>query len=129
MATINPRHRQLILQTMVSMASADGDIDAGETATIRRAYADETSEDISADEVTEAVQSYRAGSGVLTSALSNANADMDQATKESLLRASYMVLLADGRIAARERKKLHNFADALKISEIHLSVILEDVSR
>ena len=104
MATINPRHRQLILQTMVSMASADGDIDAGETATIRRAYADETSEDISADEVTEAVQSYRAGSGVLTSALSNASADMDQATKESLLRASYMVLLADGCIAARERR-------------------------
>ena len=53
---------------------------------------------------------------------------MDQATKESLLRASYLVLLADGRVAARERKRLQDFASALKISEIHLSAIMEDVS-
>jgi len=95
---------------------------------IRSAYTDETGEDISADDVARAAASYRAGSGALSSALSNACADMDRTTREALLRASYLVLLADGRVAARERKKLQDIAAALKISEIHLSVILEDVS-
>jgi tellurite resistance protein len=40
-----------------------------------------------------------------------------------------MVLLADGRVSARERKKLMDFVNALKISEVHRSIIFEDVER
>lgn len=128
MAKITSANQQLILQAMVSMASADGEIDADETATIHRVYANETGEEISAQDVTKAADMLRASSGSLSSALSGANATMEKGVKEALVRASYLVLLADGRVAARERKKLQDFASALKISEIHLSVILEDIS-
>ncbi len=128
MAMINRANQQLILQTMVSMASADGETDTAEIAVIRSVYANETGEDISTRDVTQAAAMLRASSESLPSVLSIANATMDKPVKEVLLKASYLVLLADGRVAARERKRLQDFANALKISEIHLSVILEDVS-
>jgi hypothetical protein len=40
-----------------------------------------------------------------------------------------MVLLADGQVSARARKKLIDFVKALSISEIHRGVIFEDVER
>jgi tellurite resistance protein len=128
MAMINRANQQLILQAMVSMASADGETDTAEIAVIRSVYANETGEDISTRDVTHAAAMLRASSENLSSVLSIANATMDKPVKEVLLKASYLVLLADGRVAARERKRLQDFANALKISEIHLSVILEDVS-
>ena len=128
MAMINRANQQLILQAMVSMASADGEIDSDEIAVIRSVYANETGEDISTRDVTQAATMLQASSESLSSVLSIANATMDKPVKEVLLKASYLVLLADGRVAARERKRLQDFANALKISEIHLSVILEDVS-
>jgi len=128
MAMINRANQQLILQAMVSMASADGEIDTDEIAVIRSVYANETGEDISTRDVTQAAAMLQASSESLSSVLSIANATMDKPVKEVLLKASYLVLLADGRVAARERKRLQDFANALKISEIHLSVILEDVS-
>ena len=128
MAMIKRANQQLILQAMVSMASADGETDSDEIAAIRSVYANETGEDISTRDVTQAAAMLRASSESLSSVLSSANATMDKPVKEVLLKASYLVLLADGRVAARERKRLQDFANALKISEIHLSVILEDVS-
>jgi hypothetical protein len=38
------------------------------------------------------------------------------------------VLLADGRIAGEERKKLKDIAIALQVPEIHFGAILEDVA-
>ena len=128
MAKIGPANQQLILQAMVLMASADGKIDADETATIRSVYANETGEEISTEDVTKAAEMLRASSDSFSSALSDASATMDNAVKEALLRASYLVLLADGRVSSRERKRLQDFAGALMIPEIYLSVILEDVS-
>ena len=40
----------------------------------------------------------------------------------------YLVLLADGRIAGEERRKLKDISAALQISEIHFGAILEDLA-
>ncbi len=128
MTANNPSNQQLILQAMISIAFADGEIDADEMATLRRLYEKETGEEIGVGDVEKASLFLQSSSDRPADALSAACAVMDKSTKETLLRVSYMVLLADGRVAARERKKLHDFAGALKISEIHLSVILEDIS-
>lgn len=128
MTSTGSTSQQLILQAMISIASADGEIDADEMTTLRRLYLKETGEEVSVSDVAKAARMLQANSASLSTALSAASAAMDRTTKESLLRASYLVLLADGRVAARERKKLQDFAGALKVPEIHLSVILEDVS-
>ena len=49
--------------------------------------------------------------------------------KETILSSAYMVLLADGRVSARERNTLMKFAKALKISEVHRGIIFEDIER
>ena len=53
---------------------------------------------------------------------------LDQNTKEEMIRAAYLVLLADERIAGEERKKLKDIAAALQIPEIHFGAILEDLA-
>jgi tellurite resistance protein len=53
---------------------------------------------------------------------------MSRETKEEIIRAAYLVLLADDRIAGEERKKLKDIAAALKVSEIHFGAILEDLA-
>ena len=47
---------------------------------------------------------------------------------DEIVRAAYLVLLADDRIAGEERKKLKDIAAALQIPEIHFGAILEDLA-
>ena len=53
---------------------------------------------------------------------------LDKESKEEIMRAAYLVLLADDRIAGEERKKLKDIAAALQIPEIHFGAILEDLA-
>ena len=54
----------------------------------------------------------------LLAELSAAAPVLDRETKEEIIRAAYLTLLADGRIAAEERKKLKDIAMALRVPEI-----------
>ena len=53
---------------------------------------------------------------------------LDRETKEEIIRAAYLALLADDRIAGEERKKLKDIATALAMPEIHFGAILEDLA-
>ena len=53
---------------------------------------------------------------------------LNRNAKEGVIRAAYLVLLADNRIAGEERKKLKDIAAALQIPEIHFGTILEDLA-
>lgn len=124
------RHDQtkhFILQAMVSMAAADEALDEAETATICRIYEQVTAQAITVADVREEAEGRRTSETRLAAELKEACNEIDKPTKENIIRAAYLVLLADGRIAARERKKLKDFADALKIPEIHYTMILEDL--
>ena len=118
-----------ILQAMVSMATADGDVHQSEAATISALYAQVTGEEISTDEINSAPLSYRAQGLTFAGMLAQERQQLSLETKETILRSAYMVLLSDGQVSARERKKLLDFVNALNISEIHRGVIFEDVER
>ena len=121
--------RTFILQAMVSMAAADGDVHESEAATIRTVYLQVTGDVVSADEINAAPDAYRARGLTFADQLEQERHRLTRETKETILRGAYMVLLADGRVSARERKKLSDFVNALNISEIHRGVIFEDVER
>jgi tellurite resistance protein len=115
-----------ILKAMVAVASSDGGLDERETSLIRQVYQDQAGRPISAEEVAreaealskdDAIAQFAAGAKVL-----------DQEAKEEIIRAAYLVLLADDRIAGEERKKLKDIAAALQIPEIHFGAILEDLA-
>lgn len=126
--SVSDERKQLILQTMVAIAGADNRLVESETETICRLYEKLTGDKIEPVDVASALEARAASSLHLTDLLKGRRGELDMKARESLMRAAYLVLMSDHRIAARERKKLHDYAAALEISDIHLNAILEGLS-
>jgi tellurite resistance protein len=122
-----PTDADWILKAMVAMAAADGRLDAREVGLIQKVYQDQLGRLADAGGVARAAQAYATRRDLLAE-FSAAAGGMSRETKEEIIRAAYLVLLADARIAGEERKKLQDIAAALKISEIHFGAILEDLA-
>jgi tellurite resistance protein len=115
-----------ILKAMVTVAASDGQLDSRETGLIQQVYQDQSGRSLTADEVAKAAEANAKGDTIAE--FGAAAKVLDQAAKEEVIRAAYLVLLADDRIAGEERKKLKDIAAALQISEIHFGAILEDLA-
>jgi uncharacterized membrane protein YebE (DUF533 family) len=120
------RGADFILMAMVAMAAADGALDAEEIGLIQQIYRDQSGRMLKAEEVTGVAGANRRDD--LLARLAAAAGSLDEETKEEIIRASYLVLLADDRVAGEERKKLQDIAAALKVPEIHFGAILEDLA-
>ena len=116
---------ELILKAMIAVASADGGLEDREVSLIQQVYEDQAERPITRDEIVEVSQASTRDS--LLAELSAASPVLDRETKEEIIRAAYLTLLADDRIAAEERKKLKDIAMALRVPEIHFGAILEDL--
>lgn len=116
-----------MLHAMVSIAAADEALDDSETATIRRVYERVTAEQISVADILAEAEHRETSETRLAAELRGVRGELDKGTKENIIRASYLVLLADGHISAGERKQLKDFAAALDIPEVHFTAILEDL--
>ncbi len=128
MTMTGSNERRLILDAMVAIANADQELSAAEIATIARVFGDATGNTIGEAEIGEACERRRRTGTPITRELSAASASLPIATKELILRAAYRVLLADERIAAEERKRLLEIANALRIDEVHMSAVLEELA-
>ena len=115
-----------ILKAMVAVAGSDGGLDQRETGLIQQVYQDQSGQSITAEEVARAAETYSKGDAIAEFAA--AAKVLDERTKEEMIRAAYLVLLADDRIAGEERKKLKDIAAALQVPEIHFGAILEDLA-
>lgn len=124
---LNETTRDLMLRAMISMAAADGDVADVESATISAIFEKVSGETVERDEVEKAAHGITGDSKALAADLSAAAGDVDKKGKEAILRAAYLVLRADGIVAAQERKKLADIANGLKMPEIHVNVILEQL--
>jgi tellurite resistance protein len=115
-----------MLKAMVTVAQSDGTLDARETGLIQQIYKDQSGRPLSAEEITEAAAACAKTD--IFAAFSPAAKVLGVHEKEEIVRAAYLVLLADERIAGEERKKLKDIAAALQVSEIHFGAILEDLA-
>ncbi len=116
-----------ILRSMVAMASSDGRLNSREISLIQQVYRDQSGRSLTGDEVARAGSETAKGGNILAQ-LAEAAPSLDRDTKEEIIRASYLVLLADDRIAGEERKRLQDIAAALQVPEIHFGAILEDLA-
>ena len=115
-----------VLKAMVAMAAADGRLDSRETDLIRQVYEDRTGRKLAADDVARAVGANATGDALAQFAAASKTLDLE--TKEEMVRAAYLVLLADERIVGEESKKLKEISGALQIPENHFGAILEDLA-
>ena len=116
----------LILKAMIAVATADGGLDEKETGLIQQVYQDQSGQPIAAEEIARAAEA-NPREALLVELLAAAPV-LDKATKEEIVRAAYLTLLADDRISGEERKKLEDISAALQIPEIHFGAILEDLA-
>lgn len=115
-----------ILKAMVAVAASDGQLDSREVGLIQQVYQDQTGRALTADDVAKVADANAKGDTIAEFAA--AARTLDDPNKEEVIRAAYLVLLADDRIAGEERKKLRDIAAALQIPEIHFGAILEDLA-
>jgi len=111
---------------MIVVASSDRKLDERETGLIQQVYQDQSGRAISAEEIAREADAL-AKSDAIAQFAAVAKV-LDREAKEEVIRAAYLVLLADDRIAGEERKKLKDIATALQIPEIHFGAILEDLA-
>jgi tellurite resistance protein len=121
-----PVEADYILEGMVAVAASDGRLDTREIGLIQQIYKDQSGRSLTADEVARAAEANAKGDVIAEFGAAAKSLDIE--SKEEILRAAYLVLLADDRIAGEERKKLKDIAGALQISEIHFGAILEDLA-
>ncbi len=129
MPQIQSADRAIILLAMVSVAAADGDVHEDELATIHTVYEQVTGEVVSADDINSAHNNLQSQDLTFTEQLALERDRLTRELQETILSSAYMVLLADGRVSARERKTLMEFSKALKISQLRRGIIFEDVER
>ena len=116
----------LILKAMIAVASADGALDDSEVRLIQQVYEDQAGRPITPEQIAAAAEANTKDS--IMAELTAAAPVLVRETKEEIIRAAYLTLLADDRIATEERKKLKDIAMALRVPEIHFGAILEDLA-
>lgn len=121
-----PTEADWILRAMIAVAGADGRLDAREVRLIQDVYHDQTGRSVEVSGVVLAVEAYFAQRDLLTE-LSIAAGSMPQETKEKIIRAAYLTLLADKLVAGEERKRLDEIAAALQISEVDLDDLVTKI--
>ncbi|GAB4231949.1 MAG: hypothetical protein Kow0032_14500 [Methyloligellaceae bacterium] len=126
---IDETGRDLVLRAMIAMAKADGDVADIETTTISAVFEKVTGETLDEEEIRKAAAGIAGNSAALTQDLKAAANTLDKQTKEAIIKAAYLVLMSDGEIASGERMRLFSMASALKMPEIHITAILEDLER
>ena len=114
-----------ILKAMVAVAAADGRLNAREVGLIQKVYQKQTGHPVDVGGVAMAAETYATKRDVLVE-LSAVAGGMSQETKEEIIRAAYLVLLADNRIAGEERKMLQDIAAALQVSKSHFDAIVRE---
>lgn len=119
---------QMILKTMVAMAGADGTLDDREIATIQAIYKNATGADVAEEEIMGASEARRRASEPIGAEFAGCSDRLHVTEREEMIRAAYLVLLADDRISGEERKRLKDIAAILEISEVHFGAILEDLA-
>ncbi len=123
-----PTDAHWVLKAMVAVAGADGRLNAREVGLIQKVYEDETGHSVDASGIFRAVQAYATRRDVLAE-LSGVAGSLSAEVKEKIVRAAYLTLLADSRIAGEEFKTLKDIAAALQVSEHQFQAIIEDAER
>ena len=117
-----------VLKAMVAVAGADGRLNAHEVSLIQKVYEDETGRSVDVSGIFLAVQAYATRRDVLAE-LSQVAGSLSAVTKEKIVRAACLTLLADLRIAGEEFKTLKDIAAALGVSDNDFQAIMDHAER
>lgn len=126
--TMKAEFHVALKRVMVLMMLADGRIDDEEVETIRVVYGKLTSTDITKDDVLREVEATKADGLGLRPYLASAIGTLNDAGKETVVRAAYFVAAADGNVSAEETNLLAELAGALEMSPTHFKTVIDQLA-
>ena len=128
MSKKNKQRNDLILKAMVAIGAVGGGLGPEKVDRICKIYERFTDEVIDEDQIHDLAKARANDETALHVLLSGVREELDLTTKETILKASYLTLMADGEVWAEEHKRIRDFARALRIEEVHFNAILEDLT-
>lgn len=116
-----------VVQAMVAMSVADGNLDDSEIEMISGLYQNLTEQTLAADDVRSIAASMEKADFSITDALENVRDMLDTESRELVLKAAYLVLIADGVVDENEEKLLNGIADSLEFSGERYGEIIDQI--
>ncbi len=104
-----------MVRSMMAMASADGHLDEREVTTISRAYEAITGMPLPVAKVREMAAAMGSRDISIYDELGRIEGRMSPATKAMIMKATYLVLIADNDAAESEQNRIADIAQALKL--------------
>lgn len=127
-ARMEAEYHRAVRRVMALMLLADGVVDDEEIATIQQVYQQLAGAALSADEVQREIERAGAEGLGVTEALERFRGRLNDAGKEMVVRAAFLVAAADGEFAEEEQALLDEIAAALEMSPAHVRGVLAALS-
>ncbi len=119
--------RRATIQAMVAMAAADGEIGEEEIEEIDSIYTRLTGQAVGANSISQIAGAFLHKKLSIEAMMANEREDLTESEIALVVKASYLVLMADGVSADEEKQKLNEIAAGLQLSDKQVEYILKDV--
>lgn len=118
-----------IKQVMVDMLLADGKVDDAEVEMIRNVYSRLTRTEVSEEAIRAEIRTSQTSRRDAVTALAPLAGTLNDAGKEMVVKAAFMVAVADGSFDDQEKKLIASIAHTLGMTTAHLAGVLGSLAR
>jgi len=115
-------------RVMVMMMLADGVIDENEIKTIQEVFGKIAKRDIQRPEIEKEIAAAKAGGPSVEEYCKKMSGFLNDAGKEMVVRAAFLVAAADGKFEEEEKALLSRMAKALELSAAHYRGIIVEMT-
>ena len=118
-----------LIKSMVALAASDRIIDEREVKVIGAIFQDLTGELLDLDEVRAAAETFRDEHLSIEEMLTNIESDIHPEFKKTIIKACYLVGLADEILVKVELKDVHKIGDHLKLDRATVDQLITDIEK
>ena len=126
-AEFEAEFHQAIKRTMVAMMIADGAIEDSELEVIQGVYQNLTGIDLSNEVLEEEIRQAKGEGRDVTNTLADIVGYLNNAGKEMVIKAAFLIAVADGEIQDEEELLIGQIARSLEMSNAHLQGVLDSM--
>ena len=126
-AEFEAEFHRAIKRVMVEMMLADGSVDDEEVAVIRDIYGQLAGVAIGEDEVRREIVEAETRTRDVAAALAEMSGNLNDAGKEMVVRAAFLVAAADGQFQDEEKQLIASIGGALQMSPAHMNGVISSM--
>lgn len=128
-AALEAEYETVMRRVMIEMMLADDVLEESEITTMQEIYPRLAGREISRDEIMAEADETRRNGGDVLSYLQRMQGVLNNSGRETILKAAACVAMADGTFAPAEQQFLSKAAEALGITQAHLTGILAEMQK